>query len=168
MSYRPGVPRVLLAAVAVAGLVGCSGSGPAPQAAPTSGPSARATEVPDDTVQGRLGDVPLALEVADDPQERARGLMGRTEVPAGTGMVFRFDEPLVTRFYMYRVPVPLHAAFVLDGRVVHTVVMPPCAETDPTACPTYGPATPFDTVVETSPETAQGVRVGDAFTLSVD
>jgi uncharacterized membrane protein (UPF0127 family) len=67
---------------------------------------------------------------------------------------------------MYRVPVPLHAAFVLDGRVVFTVVMPPCEEAEPQDCPTYGPETPFDTVVETSPETAADVRVGDTLVIA--
>jgi uncharacterized membrane protein (UPF0127 family) len=112
--------------------------------------------------------VELQLEVADDPQERALGLMGRTEVPDGTGMLFRFDEAVESSFYMYRVPVPLHAAFVRDGRVVFTVVMPPCEQDEPQDCPTYGPTTPFDTVVETSPETARDVRVGDVLTLVGD
>lgn len=156
--------RPLLAALALAGLLGCSGAGPG------TGPGTEAASpaAPGQTVRAQLGDVALELEVADDPQERARGLMGRTAVPPGTGMLFRFDEPVVSSFYMYRVPVPLHAAFVLDGRVVFTVVMPPCEEPEPRACPTYGPGTPFDMVVETSPETARGVQAGDRLVLARD
>ena len=145
---------------AVVLLAGCSSDAPAaPDAAP-------ATSAP--TVTGVLGDVPLQLEVADSAEERATGLMGRPELPPGRGMVFLYDAPVVAKFYMFRVPVPLAATFVLDGRVVHTVVMPPCAEQDPQACPRYGPETPFDTVVETAPATVEGVRLGDAFTLAAD
>jgi uncharacterized membrane protein (UPF0127 family) len=167
------VTRQVLAVLAVVGLVGCSGSTGVPAAdspatASPSSPLASPSAAPAPTVRARLGELALALEVADEPGERARGLMGRTEVPPGTGMLFRFGQPVVSSFYMYRVPVPLHAAFLLDGRVVFTVVMPPCEQDEPQDCPTYGPTTPFDTVVETSPETARDVRVGDVLTLDGD
>ena len=149
-------------AVMTALLVGCSSAGTPPAAAPTSA----AASAP--TITGVLGDVRLQLEVADTAEERATGLMGRPELPPGRGMVFLYDAPVVAKFYMFRVPVPLAATFVLDGRVVHTVVMPPCAEQDPKACPRYGPDSPFDTVVETAPATAEGVRIGDPFTLAAD
>lgn len=121
--------------------------------------------VPDGRVVGVLDGTELVLEVADTADERAVGLMGRTSVPAGTGMVFRYDEPDTGRFYMYRVPIPLRATFIRAGRVVSTVVMPPCPLQDPQACPTYGADGPFDTVVETDPEQAPRPQAGDAFTL---
>ena len=176
-SEQPGAPRCrsvlavtrrLLAALALAALAGCSGADPQPVAEAPSSAATGGSALPEPTVRALLGDVALELEVADDRGERARGLMGRTEVPPGTGMLFRFDEPVVSAFYMFRVPVPLHAAFVLDGRVVFTVVMPPCEQAEPQACPTYGPTTPFDTVVETAPETLRGVEVGDRLTLTSD
>jgi len=112
-----------------------------------------------------LDGVRLLLEVADEPAERAVGLMRRTSVPPGTGMVFLYDEPSEGRFYMFDVPVPLRAVFVRDGAVVSTVVMPPCGLDDPAACPTYGADGPYDTVVETAPETLPDVQPGDAFEL---
>jgi uncharacterized membrane protein (UPF0127 family) len=108
-----------------------------------------------------LGGVELRLEVADEPAERAFGLMQRDSVPPGTGMLFRYDAPVRARFYMYDVVVPLTAVFVRDGRVVSSVVMPPCELAEPDDCPTYGPDEPFDTVVETAPETLPDVRPGD-------
>ena len=122
---------------------------------------------PDDgRVRGTLDGVRLDLEVADTPEERAVGLMRRESVPPGTGMVFRYDEPSTGRFYMYDVPIPLRAVFVRDGRVVFDVVMPPCEEgLAPQDCPTYGPDEPFDTVVETAPETLPDVQPGDRLLL---
>jgi uncharacterized membrane protein (UPF0127 family) len=119
----------------------------------------------DERVRAVLGGVELQLEVADEPSERAFGLMQRESVPAGTGMLFRYDRPVRTRFYMYDVPIPLTAVFVRDGQVVTSVVMPPCGLEEPADCPTYGPAEPFDTVVETAPETLPDVRPGDQLVL---
>ncbi len=141
------------AAAALLLLAGCSSGEPA------------ASATPDDRVRATLDGVGLLLEVADDPQERAVGLMRRRSVPPGTGMVFRYDEPVSARFYMYDVPIPLRAVFVRDGRVVHSVLMPPCELDVPQDCPTYGPDEPFDTVVETAPATLPDVQPGDRFEL---
>jgi uncharacterized membrane protein (UPF0127 family) len=120
----------------------------------------------DDRVRGTLDGVRLELEVADDAEERAFGLMQRTSVPPGTGMVFRYDEATTGAFYMYDVPIPLRAVFVRDGRVVLSVLMPPCEQgLSPSECPTYGPDEPFDTVVETAPETLPDVQPGDRLVL---
>ena len=122
----------------------------------------------DERVRGVLGGVELLLEVADEPSERAFGLMRRESVPPGTGMVFLYDEPVSTGFYMYDVPVPLTAVFVRDGRVVSSVVMPPCELDEPDECPTYGPDEPFGTVVAPAPETLPDVRPGDRLLLDPD
>jgi len=140
------------AAVALLLLAGCSADRTA-----TPGLDGRVTAV--------LDGVDLTLEVADTPQERAIGLMGRESVPPGTGMVFRYDAPSQGRFYMFMVPIPLQAVFVRDGRVVSSVIMPPCRESEPQACPTYGADGPYDTVVETAPATLPDVAPGDVLRL---
>ena len=151
---------LLLAGTAAAALlVGCS-SDAEPSAAPVPGQRL------DERVQAVLGGVELELEVADEPQERAVGLMGRTEVPPGTGMLFRYETPSSgPSFYMFGVPVPLTAVFVLDGEVVHVARMEPCGESDPGRCPLYGPEGEFDAVVEAAPATVEGVEVGDRLEL---
>lgn len=151
--------RLLAGTAAVVVLVGCS-SDPGPSASPSPGQRI------DERVEAVLGDVRLDLEVADEPQERAVGLMGRTDVPPGTGMLFRYDSPSRgPSFYMFQVPVPLAAVFVRDGEVVHVAQMEPCRERDPDRCPRYGPEGEFDTVVETAPATVEGVEVGDRLEL---
>ena len=165
--YRNGLMAALLAAV----LTGCST--PADEARPEVGatdlqlsvgpPSLDPTPPSDERVTATLGGVALTLEVADDEQEREVGLMDRTSVPPGTGMVFRFDAPTNGRFYMFHVPIPLKAVFISGDKVVSSVVMPPCAEQQPQDCPTYGADGPFDTVVETDPATLPDIAPGDAF-----
>lgn len=116
-------------------------------------------------IEARLDGVELSLEVADSDPERAVGLMHRDEVPPGTGMIFRYPEPVQVRFYMYNVAIPLKAVFIREGRVVGVEVMEPCPARDPAQCPTYGPAESFDTVVEVDPETLPEVAVGDQLVL---
>jgi uncharacterized protein len=90
--------------------------------------------------------VTVRLEVAADPVARARGLMGRREVPAGTGMVFLYPAEVTGPFWMKNTLVPLSIAFVAaDGRVVSVAEMTPC-RADP--CPTYPPAGPYRYAVE--------------------
>ena len=157
---RPGGPALFLVALAAVG--GCRG-----EAAPSGAgaPSAASPSAAVERVDAVLDGVELSLEVADEPAERAVGLMRRESVPPGTGMVFLYDEPSTGRYYMYDVPVPLRAVFVADGRVVSTVVMPPCEEPEPQDCPTYGADAPYDTVVETAPETLPDVQPGDVLVL---
>ncbi len=143
---------VVVSVVAAVMLAGCSAD-----RAPAAGSG--------DRIQVTLDGVELDVEVADDAAERAVGLMNRDSVPPGTGMIFRYDEVVAARFYMFQVSVPLRAVFVRDGRVVSSVVMPPCPLADPQACPTYGADGPFDTVVETAPETLPDVAPGDVLTI---
>lgn len=158
--------RAALAAVLLAGVLAGCGGDPEPQAeAPASEEPVAGPTVPSGGVRATLDGVPLVLEIADTPQERATGLMRREEVPPGTGMVFYFDEPLRAQFYMYDVPIPLKAVFLRDGEVVDAIVMPPCPEPEPRDCPLYGPEGLVDTVVETAPETLPDVQPGDRFVV---
>jgi uncharacterized membrane protein (UPF0127 family) len=156
------LPTALLTA-ALLSVAACSDAAAPPVAAPSAAPSPSPSvgQRIEQTVQAELGGVELVLEVADQPEQRAVGLMGRTEVPDGTGMVFLFDELVSSSFYMFQVPVPLVAVFVREGVVVGVEQMPPCTEDEPSACPLYGPGAEYDTVVETAPETLPDVAVGD-------
>jgi uncharacterized protein len=90
--------------------------------------------------------VRVRLEVAATAAERRLGLMHRTEVPAGTGMVFLFPEDTVGGFWMRNTLVPLSIAFVgEDGRVVSVHEMVPC-RADP--CRLYRPTGPYRYAVE--------------------
>ena len=53
----------------------------------------------------------FAVEVADDGEERARGLMFRTELAAASGMLFVYDGPRQPRFWMKNTLLPLDMVF---------------------------------------------------------
>lgn len=72
------------------------------------------------------GGASLALEVADEPQERQRGLMWRREIPEGWGMLFVFSRPEVLSFWMKNTYAPLSIAYIDDdGTIVNIRKMRP-------------------------------------------
>lgn len=73
-----------------------------------------------------LGGVTVAAEVADSPQERAIGLMGRSSLPVNQGMIFVYPDEAVRSFWMKNTPLPLSIAFIDKlGRVVHIAELKP-------------------------------------------
>jgi uncharacterized protein len=53
----------------------------------------------------------FSVEVADDPQERAQGLMFRPEMPAASGMLFVYESPRRVGFWMKNTLIPLDMVF---------------------------------------------------------
>lgn len=103
----------------------------------------------------------IDLEVAQTPQQQAMGLMYRPALPKNQGMLFQFSSPQAVSFWMKNVPVPLDMVFLRRG-VVQKIIsaVPPCT-TDP--CPTYGPRTQIDQVIELRSGRAAelGLKEGD-------
>lgn len=133
---------------AVAALMGAACAGPAP--------------TPEESPEGSIsfltaGEVVLSLQVtriADEPAGRARGLMGVAEVSEEEAMVFLFDPPQRSGFWMKDVLVPLDIAWWDEQmRIVEVTTMPLC-ERDP--CPIHEPGAEYTGAVET----AAGVLTG--------
>ncbi|MDX1593225.1 MAG: DUF192 domain-containing protein [Gammaproteobacteria bacterium] len=76
-----------------------------------------------------IDDVPLKVEVADDRWEIEHGLMYRTELAGGTGMLFVYRNSARRVFWMRNTPLPLDAAFITaDGRIDEVVPLEPLSE----------------------------------------
>lgn len=133
------------------------------QAKETSDPSASpalSIRTDDETVS-------LDVQVADTPAERRTGLMGRESLSPYDGMVFLWEEPVVTTFWMKDTLIPLSIAFWDEGgRIISILDMAPCIE-DP--CPTFGPDQPFVGAVEVDRGAFErhGVVLGDTVELTL-
>lgn len=57
----------------------------------------------------------FGIEVADDNNERSRGLMFRTDFPDDRAMLFVFDQTREVAFWMQNTPRPLDMLFVREN-----------------------------------------------------
>jgi uncharacterized protein len=156
------VAGVALVAWVLASAAGLVGSDDQPttvhQATPTTVAGAEPATVAYRLEPAGREPVTVRLEVAADPAARTRGLMGRREVPEGTGMVFLYPTDVAESYWMKNTLVPLSIAFVAaDGRVVSVAEMTPC-KTDP--CPSYAPAGPYRYAVELAGGAFEAAGVG--------
>lgn len=88
----------------------------------------------------------VCLWLADNVEDRARGLMFVTDLGVADGMAFRYPEPRTGTFWMENVALPLSIAFfAADGAYLDAFDMEPC-RIDP--CPHYGTPTDFLVAVE--------------------
>lgn len=113
----------------------------------TSCMSTRASLTPI-TLESGTHIIPLRVEIADDPSEQAEGLMGRTELPEGQGMLFVFRKPQKLSFWMKNTKIPLDIFFFdADGRFLGWRAMEPCQK-EP--CPLYLSDAPATYALEVS------------------
>ncbi len=65
-----------------------------------------------------VGETPLEVELAIEPEERARGLGFREGLAPGTGMLFVAEEPRVENFWMKGMRFCLDIVWIEGGQVV--------------------------------------------------
>lgn len=83
-----------------------------------------------DTVTLTLNGHTLKAEVADQPDERVRGLMFRDSLGADSGMLFVYTDDSERRFWMKDTRIPLSIAYLdASGRVVKIADLQPLNET---------------------------------------
>lgn len=109
----------------------------------------------------------IELEVAKTPQEQSLGLMYRSSLPPNRGMLFSFNPPRETLFWMKNTIIPLDMIFLYQGKVKKVINnVPPCTS-EP--CPVYGPkGIVIDQVIELSAGKAAQlqVKIGDILQIT--
>ena len=145
---------------------GGNGSSDVSSAAGAEGTTTRASSLTTGTVriasEGKV--VEVEVEVADDTDEMARGLMGRTALAEDTGMLFVYPDERELSFWMKDTLIPLSIAFMdTDGRIVDIQDMK-ALDDEP---PHYTSAEPARYALEVNKGffAERGVEVGDTARL---
>jgi uncharacterized membrane protein (UPF0127 family) len=66
-------------------------------------------------------ETPIDVEIADDPKEKQLGLMFRTELPQGSGMLFPYGSPREITMWMRNTYIPLDMVFIRPDGTVHRI-----------------------------------------------
>lgn len=113
---RTSAPLVLLAAALLAAACGDAPVEPGP-----------CDPGPADVIC--VGGHALTVEIADEPGERATGLMNRDSLPEDHGMLFVFPRPDTLGFFMKDTTIPLDLAYLdADGVIFQIEAMEPLSE----------------------------------------
>jgi uncharacterized protein len=159
---RRGLVLVLLALL----LTGCGGSSDTGASAAPDASGGASTGSADTsglrtvTIDSGEGEVRVRVEIADSPDEQERGLMDRTALAEGRGMLFVFPDEEVRSFWMKNTLIPLSIAYMdSEGRIVDLQDMKPLDDEEPH----YVSAEPAQYALEVNQGFFEehGVKVGD-------
>ena len=106
----------------------------------------------------RVGGIEIEVEIADDADERQRGLMYRESLEENQGMLFVYPEQRTLGFWMKNTLIPLDIAYIdREGRIVDIQQM------EPQTTETYDSAAPAMYALEMNQGwfEANGIRIGD-------
>lgn len=110
--------------------------------------------------------VELEVEIADENEERQHGLMGRSNLDEGTGMLFIFDQTQPLYFWMKNTLIPLDILFFDgEGSFVSRATMLPCTTND---CPSYGSGGGAKYALEVNAGEAETEDVGEGWKLLLE
>ena len=119
-----------------------------------AGAAAQAAEL----VPLRVGGIEIQVEIADDADERQRGLMYRESLEENQGMLFVYPEQRTLGFWMKDTLIPLDIAYIdREGRIVDIQQM------EPQTTETHDSAAPAMYALEMNQGwfDANGIRIGD-------
>lgn len=121
-------------------------------------------------LHGDQGPSRLSVELAEQPAQRAHGLMGRERLAPDAGMLFLYERPQSpdSGFWMYRTLIPLDIAFIDgDGRIAAIRHMSPCGSDTSGDCRAYRAGVVYRAALEVNAGyfAERDIRVGDCVSL---
>lgn len=112
------------------------------------------------TLAGRYQTRTIAIEIADDPEEQAKGLMDRPSLATDAGMLFIFPYESERPFWMHHTHFPLDMIFMDSDRRIVGVIRRARPDSDETV--TVGKPCRYVLEVEGGLSDRIGIKEGDA------
>ena len=106
----------------------------------------------------------IKVETMIDPKDQLRGMMFRSSMQPGHGMLFLYREAASHPHFMYQTLIPLDIIWLdADRRIVEIAASAPPCRTQASKCPTYGGGQPSKYVLELAGGMAAkyGLKAGD-------
>jgi uncharacterized protein len=110
-------------------------------------------------IHTQLGTFDIDAEIADEPAEQSKGLMFRTDMGPGQGMLFDFGETRTVTMWMKNTPLSLDMVFIRSNGTVARVA----ERTEPFSLKHISSGSPVSHVLELRGGVARmiGLRAGD-------
>jgi uncharacterized protein len=116
----------------------------------------------EERIELQLGSELFSLEVADEPEERQRGLMFRDSLGDQEGMIFIFQRDQLLSFWMKNTRIPLSIAYITKGGEVVDIL--PLIPKDKTPVPSSR-SVRYAIEVNRGAFQRSGLQVGDRIDL---
>jgi uncharacterized membrane protein (UPF0127 family) len=112
----------------------------------------------------------ISIEVASTPFKRSQGLSGRDGLTENEGMLFLFDEPSRSGFWMKDMKFAIDIVWIMDGKVVDIAAdaQPQPGKQDHELA-VYSPKNEADTVLELSSGWTKqnNIAIGDEVVIKI-
>jgi len=104
----------------------------------------------DSRPQIRVGNADIFIDIADDNEEKAKGLSGRKSLKDNEGMLFVFENTSYPSFWMKDMLIPIDIIWIVDEKIVKidSNVPAPSPGAPDQELPLYQPPTGIDYVLE--------------------
>lgn len=115
--------------------------------------------------QACLNNQCISLEIADTPEKRALGLMGRKELGEHQAMLLDFDKEGLYKVWMKATFIPLDILWLdRENKVIDIQAGTPCLEEE---CPSYSPNSPALYILQLNQGKAKamGIEVGNTLEI---
>lgn len=114
---------------------------------------------------GQIIKAVVEIEIADTKEEKSKGLSGVVSLNLNSGMLFLYDKPEITKFWMKGMKIPLDFIWIRDQKIVDLLpnIPPPESNQSDQTLPLYAPTTPINKVLEVNAGfiAKNNIQVGD-------
>lgn len=110
-----------------------------------------------------LNNKKIYVEIADTKEKRTLGLMHRKNLDEDKGMLFVFNQPINTSFWMYNMQIPLDILFLKNHKIIKIYNNVPICKKQP--CQTYSATSKTDMVLELPAEYCKKHNIKKGFEI---